>query len=334
MRKTLHALPLPLAAAAHAATLGFRERDARRAVLNAGYTAAAIEPDNRLAVRAASGRPAAAPHHRGTPGCPRRRASAAGRLAIKVAWERGTIAYINATAAWNREARTFALTSAAYPALDTIPRPASRPSPSWSPPTSTDTGQPPFATPPGGRACQRATSQPRCWRCGRPVVAVATPWSGDPCLMFADQPAESTGNEPATTGVQFLAHEDTALKAYFQTRDRYLGGPAAAPGVQPDRGSTALHPHRRRSRGHLVMERPHRQRRNRPHRRQGPLAPPGAWSRPGLRRSPRRSAQGWEHRPASRWSVGSRPPVSPAVPPERHCRTPAALLASHPPPPR
>ena len=33
MRKTLHALPLPLAAAAHAATLRFRDRDARRAVL-------------------------------------------------------------------------------------------------------------------------------------------------------------------------------------------------------------------------------------------------------------------------------------------------------------
>ena len=42
--------------------------------------------------------------------------------------------------------------------------------------------------------------------------------------MFADQLAESTGNEAITTGVQFLAHEDTALKAYFQTRGRYLGG--------------------------------------------------------------------------------------------------------------
>jgi hypothetical protein len=38
MRKTLHTLPLPLAAAAHAATLRFRDRDACRAVLNAGRT--------------------------------------------------------------------------------------------------------------------------------------------------------------------------------------------------------------------------------------------------------------------------------------------------------
>ena len=28
-----------------------------------------------------------------------------------------------------------------------------------------------------------------------------------------------------TTGVQFLAHEDTALKPYSQTRSRHLGGP-------------------------------------------------------------------------------------------------------------
>lgn len=57
---------------------------------------------------------------------------------------------------------------------------------------------------------------------GRPVVAVAVPWSKEPCLMFADQADESVSNE-MTTGVQFLAHEDTALKAYFQTRNRYLG---------------------------------------------------------------------------------------------------------------
>ena len=37
-------------------------------------------------------------------------ASTPGRLAIKVAWERGTISYVNAATAWNREARTFALT--------------------------------------------------------------------------------------------------------------------------------------------------------------------------------------------------------------------------------
>lgn len=40
--------------------------------------------------------------------------------------------------------------------------------------------------------------------------------------MFADRLEEFRSSERAETGVQFLAHEDTALKAYFQTRSRYL----------------------------------------------------------------------------------------------------------------
>jgi hypothetical protein len=42
----------------------------------------------------------------------------AARLAVKVAWERGVIAYVNASDSWDREARTFALTASAYPELD------------------------------------------------------------------------------------------------------------------------------------------------------------------------------------------------------------------------
>jgi len=43
MRKTLHTLPLPLAAAAHVATFSFRDRDARRAVLKAGHSMPTID---------------------------------------------------------------------------------------------------------------------------------------------------------------------------------------------------------------------------------------------------------------------------------------------------
>lgn len=39
--------------------------------------------------------------------------------------------------------------------------------------------------------------------------------------MFADQADEALTNE-AVTGIQLLAHEDSALKAYHQTRSRYL----------------------------------------------------------------------------------------------------------------
>jgi Winged helix DNA-binding domain len=220
MRKTLHTLPLPLAAAAHVATAGFRERDARRAVLNAGYTPTVIEPvigqlcallqDGPLTHRAIEARLAAA----GTE-------IPAGRLAIKMAWERGTIAYSNAAATWNREVRTFALTAAAYPALDisltreqAITELVTAYLDRYGPATTRD------VTWWSGLSAADITKALR--RCGRPVKTILTPWSDQPCLMFADQTPVSPEDDAAPTGVQFLAHEDSALKAYFQTRDRYL----------------------------------------------------------------------------------------------------------------
>jgi hypothetical protein len=141
---------------------------------------------------------------------------------IKVAWERGTIAYINAATAWNREARTFALTSAAYPTLNlsltreqAVTELITAYFERYGPATLRD------ATWWSGLPAADITAA--LLACGRPIISVATPWSADPCLMFADHLTESTDNEAVTTGVQFLAHEDTALKAYFQTRSRYLG---------------------------------------------------------------------------------------------------------------
>jgi hypothetical protein len=42
-------------------------------------------------------------------------------------------------------------------------------------------------------------------------------------LVAIDGPASALASQ-AATGVQLLAHEDTALKAYHQTRARYLAG--------------------------------------------------------------------------------------------------------------
>jgi len=222
MRKTLHALPLPLAAAAHIATLRFRDRDARRAVLNAGYAMATIDRTiDRLCELLQAG---PLPHRAIESALATRGKDVqAGRLAIKVAWERGTIAYINATTAWNREVRTFALTAAAYPALDVsvtrdqaITELVTAYFDRYGPATLRD------ATWWSGLSATDITTA--LLACDRPIIAVATPWCADPCLMFADQVDDSTASKAVTTGVQFLAHEDTALKAYFQTRSRYLGG--------------------------------------------------------------------------------------------------------------
>lgn len=201
MRKTLHALPLPLASAAHAATLRFRDRDAQRAVYNAGYLPGAIEAaicelgtllqDGPLPYRAIEALLSGAGQE-----------VRAARLAVKVAWERGMIAYVNASNSWDHEARTFALTASAY--FHRYGPATIRDAAWWSGLSATD-----------------ITTALR--RSQRPFITVATPWSTRPCLMFADQAAEAASHEEAA-GVQLLAHEDPALKAYHETRDRYLVG--------------------------------------------------------------------------------------------------------------
>ena len=262
MRKTLHTLPLHLAAAAHCATVRFRDRDARRAVANAGHTMAAIDRlTDQLCVLLRDG---PLPHrviearlaNRGND-------IRAGRLAVKVAWERGLIAYINTASSWNREARTFALTRTAYPALDlSLPRgravtelvsayfdrygPATiRDVTWWSGLSATDITTALLAT-------------------GRPVTAVATPWSEDPCLMFADQAEQNPGGDAVTDGSAVprpRGHRPQGLSPDPQPLPRRPATPAR---VQPDRGGPA-HCHHRRDRGrHLVLEHPHRDHQHRP----------------------------------------------------------------------
>jgi hypothetical protein len=221
MRKTLHALPLQLAAAAHIATLRFRDRDARRAILNGGYAPGSIDP--LVAELAMLLRDGPLPHRTiETLIADTDHDVQAVRLAIKVAWERGSIAYINATDSWNREARTFALTASAYPELDlslsrdhAVTTLITAYFHRYGPATIRD------ATWWSGLSASDVTAALR--RSGRALIRVATPWSAQPCLMFADQAAEALGSS-ALTGIRLLAHEDSALKAYHETRDRYLAG--------------------------------------------------------------------------------------------------------------
>ncbi|MFD5085974.1 DNA glycosylase AlkZ-like family protein [Kitasatospora sp. NPDC058406] len=223
MRKTLHTLPLELASAAHAATRHYRERDALRAVVNGQEHLADVEAaGEELAVLLDAHGPL---HHREIEGRLARRAISTpqARLALKLSWERGGIAYLNASDAWNRELRTFALTKQAYPEADLgLDRqqatallietyfdrygPASLADAVW------------------WSALSRAAITAALAAGTREVVAVTTSWSDQPQYMFADRLDEFLAAEPDShrSGVNFLAHEDVALKAYFETRPRYL----------------------------------------------------------------------------------------------------------------
>lgn len=225
MRKTLHALPLKLAASAHAATLRFRERDALRMTANAGMGARQVlrATDTIVRLLEVNGHT----HHREIEArlVGRTLTRTAVRAALKVAWERGTLTYYNDMAGWNREHRKFCLTHVVYPGLDMAMNrqeatrqlfeayfgrygPASLRDAAW------------------WSGLSRAAVTTAINETEREIVSITTPWTERPLYMFRDQFDEyaKTPREHCATGINFLAHEDVALKAYFESRQRYLGG--------------------------------------------------------------------------------------------------------------
>ncbi|MEV6350248.1 crosslink repair DNA glycosylase YcaQ family protein [Actinoplanes sp. NPDC051851] len=222
MRRTLHTLPLELAGSAHIATLHYRERDALRRIMNAGC------PDRLITELTRRIEDLLGEHgHLGHRQIEDRLTGAAPyavRLALKLAWERGTLAYRNRSGGWNREVRTFALTATTHPELDlAVGRhsatshlieayferygPASLRDATW------------------WSGLSRGAIVDALDRVGRPLIEVLTPWAAAPVYLFRDRFDEftSAGPAPSPTRVHFLAHEDVALKAYAETRTRYLG---------------------------------------------------------------------------------------------------------------
>lgn len=224
MRKTLHALPLKLAAVAHSATRHFRERDALRAISNAGVTGRQITNtvDAVVDLLGAEGKMS----HRAieTRLITSENSAAVVRLALKLAWEQGVLAYRNDTSHWNREIRTFGLTAKFYPDLDmSMDRneaaghlireyfncygPASlRDAMWWS-------------------GLSRLAIVTAMNESARSFVAIQTSWCQSLLYMYEDQynQFQNTVARTQTPALNLLAHEDVALKAYFESRARYLG---------------------------------------------------------------------------------------------------------------
>jgi hypothetical protein len=143
------------------------------------------------------------------------------RAALKLAWERGELAYLNRSQHWNREDRTFGATAALFPQFEQdgdrsraaelliqayFDRygPASvRDAVWWS-------------------GLSQAQVLAALHNSDRPVTGVKTRWSTSLLYMYTDCIATDADDYTSST-VDFLAHEDVALKAYFETRGRYMG---------------------------------------------------------------------------------------------------------------
>lgn len=223
MRKTLHTLPLGLAAMAHGATLHFRERDAVRSITNADVSlrhisgivdemVGLLDREGPMSHRAIETRLMAP-----------RVSVVVVRLALKLAWEQGVLTYRNDATGWNRENRGFGLTAKLYPGLD----------------MSIDRGK---AV--GELICEYfdrygpASLRDAMWWSGlsrsavitamnesvRRFVMVYTPWCQAPLYMYDDRYGQfnDVASRPPVPALHFLAREDVALKAYFESRGRYL----------------------------------------------------------------------------------------------------------------
>lgn len=223
MRKTLHTLPLELAAVAHRATLHFRERDAIRSITNADVSLRHISGTVDAMVGLLD-REGPMSHRAIETQLTATHTSVVVRLALKLAWEQGVLTYRNDAAGWNRGNRKFGLTAKLHPGLDmSIDRnkatgelireyfdrygPASlRDAMWWS-------GLP------------RSAIITAMNESARRFVMVHTPWCQPPLYMYDDRYDQFIDviSDPRVPALNFLAHEDVALKAYFESRGRYLG---------------------------------------------------------------------------------------------------------------
>ena len=221
MRKTLHTLPVQMAAFAHGATLHYRLRDTARLAERCGVSSMQLD---RMSARILV--------HLDEHGLQSERHLEAAlafsdgqvpsvRLALKMLWEQGEVSYRNCAPSWHRDQRRFGLRAVTHPGFDTtIDRAVAASSLVES----------------YFRIYGPATLKDMAWWSGLgqgnisdvlsklDVVELSLPWAGSPFFMLRESYEEflAMPHHALRTGFHFLAHEDVALKAYFESRGRYL----------------------------------------------------------------------------------------------------------------
>lgn len=142
------------------------------------------------------------------------------RLGLRYLWEAGVLSYRNVATAWHRQQRLFRLSSRSHPEfVANLPEGTAR---SLLIRHYFETFGP-------------ATLADAAWWSGLPksailaylaeanVVRLRIPWTGGDSYLPSSVYEEALASPDERIGVSLLAHEDVALKAYSESRQRYLG---------------------------------------------------------------------------------------------------------------
>lgn len=227
VRKTLHTLPVQLAAYAHGATRHYRLGHVANLMQKKGIGSVQLEDaaqrivdylrDHGCRSHRVIERTLAAREHE----------AQRIRIALKWLWERGDLTYRNCAPSWHQQQRRFNLRSVSHPNFDiTVERDVATTClteayfHTYGPATVRDMG---WWSGLGQSEILDALSK-------LDVVSLSLPWATSPFYMLRTDYESflSTSRLTHASGIHFLAHEDVALKAYFESRSRYLGRLEAA----------------------------------------------------------------------------------------------------------
>ena len=134
------------------------------------------------------------------------------------------LTYRNDTSGWNRENRKFGLTVKLHPGLD-MSMDSSKAAGELMREYFDRYGPASLRDAMWWSGLSRSAITTAMNESARRFVAVHAPWCQSPLYMYDDRNDEfqDAVSRPQAPTLNFLAHEDVALKAYFESRVRYLG---------------------------------------------------------------------------------------------------------------